>query len=247
MTYKLKGIGPAWIAMLALGTLSASAAQANRPAALTLEENSATIVGEGEETGVLTRSSRTITCNVTTYHGEAANLDPGISLTPSYEECDSSIAGSVVTVTNTGCQYDLSLAGEEAEGGGETFTAVTDLDCNDGAAQIEIELWLSKASHEEKKAPTCAYTFSDTHEGKPVNQALTGIELANKAAGGGASVNWITADVEIAGIVSTRTVGSTLICGALLDGTGNLHTKASLKAENKAEDEVGGTVSTRAE
>jgi hypothetical protein len=122
---------------------------------------------------------------------------------------------------------------------------VADLDCNH-TGHIVIDVWLSKAAHEESKAPTCQYTFSDTHNGVEVNQDLEGIELTNMPADGETPVNWITADVEVEDIVSTRTAGSALVCGPLLDNEGALDTKTKLKAENEG-GEVGATISTHAE
>jgi hypothetical protein len=244
MTYKLKGLGLALFAMLALGAFSASAASANEDAGITLEQAEATITGvdHGENPGKLVSRSRTVTCNVGTYHGDVKNLDTSITLTPKYTNCHTAVAGSVATVTNTGCDYLFTLTGQGPEP--DKFTSTTDLDCDDGKAHIQIDFWLSKAAHEENKTPTCAYTFSDTHENKSVNQELEGIELTNIPGGGATPKNYITADVDVTGIVSTRVVGSTLLCGALLDKEGTLNTQARLKAENEGGQEVGGTIST---
>lgn len=243
MTHKLKGLGLALFAMLAFGALSTSAASANEPAGVTLEQAEATITGEdhGENAGKLVSRGRTVTCNVGTYHGDVADLDTSITLTPEYTDCHTAVAGSVATVTNTGCDYLFTLTGE---GNPHKFTSTTDLDCGDGAAHIQIDVWLSKAAHEEGKTPTCAYTFSDTHEGKSVNQELEGIELTNIPGGGATPKDYITADVDVTGIVSTRVIGSTLLCGALLDKEGTLNTQARLKAEDELGAEVGGTIST---
>jgi hypothetical protein len=215
------------------------------PAQLVVEEP--TIIGEDEEIGKLTTRGRTVTCSTVTYHSDAENLDTAIGLTPTYSGCHTAVAGSVATITNTGCKYILELTGEAAPGGADAFTPFTDLDCGDGAAHIQIDVWFSKAAHGENKTPTCAYTFSDTHEGKAVNQDLAGIELTNKAAGEGTPANWITADVDVTGIVSTRVIGSTLLCGALLDKAGALQTKVKLKAETEGGQEIGATISTHAE
>lgn len=155
---------------------------------------------------MLTRGNRTFACNTARFHGDAANLATNFTLIPAYNNCSSSISGSVITFTNTGCHYEYELTAEEGSEE-DVFTATTDLDC-DHEGHILMELWTSEASHKEGKAPLCAYTFSDTHEGTAVNQDLGEIELTNKAAGGETAVNWITADVELAGIHSTRTVAA---------------------------------------
>jgi hypothetical protein len=244
MTHRLKGIGLASIAMLALGALSVSAASANQPAGLTLLESPATIIGEDEVVSVLTRGTRSVTCNVGTYHGEAENHDTTISLVPTYEQCHTSIAGSFATV-HKGCYYKYEFTGEQDQGV-EEFTATADFICGHGSDHTRIEVWLSKASHEEAKAPTCAYTFGDTHENKPVNQNFEGIQVTNKAASSpeGTPVNWFAVDVDIDGIISTRTAGSTLVCGSLLDKGGELHAKTRLKLDNEDGEEVGATIST---
>jgi hypothetical protein len=243
MTNKLKGLGLALIAMLAFGALSASGAQANNNAALTLSESPATITGEDEEPGVLTRDGRSVTCTHSTYHGDGVNKDTHIVLTPSYTGCTTAVAGSVATVTNTGCVYSFTLTGEKV-GSEHTFDATTDLKCGH-TGHIVIDVWLSKHNHETNATPNCSYTFSDTHEGKTVNQSLKGVDLTNEPADPPETdVNFITAHVGVEGIVSTRTHGTTLLCGKATDAAGKLTALVKLKAEDELGNEVGATIST---
>jgi hypothetical protein len=132
MRNKIKTLGLALVAVLAMSALAASAASAG----VTEIEGgtSATLHGEQlENSHVFTltdNSNLTTTCKVATFSavGETANGISTAELHPEYSEC-TAFAGLSATVNTTGCNY-LVHAGEETAAG--EFDASVDVNCEAG-------------------------------------------------------------------------------------------------------------------
>jgi hypothetical protein len=216
MTRNLKALGLALLAVLALGTMAASTAQAIvGNAQLTIEGGSGFVHGKDETPMQYTRDGRIKTC--ATGHYKSNTVTSGatsLTITPEYSNC--SAAGLPATVTMNGCNYELTFTADP----GHTFTAITHIKCPVGKV-IETHVYSSHANH------TAGVSLCTYHVGPQTNK--TEISLTNNAAGGITPKDWITADITIGGLVSTRTSGSELLCGKELDTAGTLHASVELK------------------
>jgi hypothetical protein len=232
MIRNLKALGLALVAALALGAMGASAAQATiGNAQLTIEGGSGFIHGKDEVAMQYTRNGRVKTCATGHYKSSTVTSgDTSITVTPEYSNCTS--AGLPATVTTNGCSYILTLTADP----GHTFTAITHISCPPGKV-IETHIYSSAHNHATGLS-LCTY-----HVGAQSNK--TEISLTNKAAGGTTPKDWITADITIGGIVSTRTSGSELLCGNELDNAGTLHATAELKGTSHVGLPAGITISTK--
>ncbi len=237
MTRNLKALGLALVAVLAMTAFAASAAQATSPAEVTAEGGQATIDGlqEGELT-VFTRGARTVTCETADLHADVTNGAGSITAFPTYEDCHANL-GLPATVTMNDCHFNFSLT----ENSGGTFTAVSGLECADPNEKVEIHVYNNHTDHTAGTSQ-CTYTF-----GEQGNKNT--IELTNKPAEGETPKDWVTADINVGGIVSTRPNNTThghgglLSCGAENHTTGTLVGQASLKGTDDEENYVGVTVS----
>jgi hypothetical protein len=232
MIRNLKTLGLSVVAVLALSAMVTSAAQATiGNAQATIEGGKGFIHGKDEVAGTLTRNGRTVTCTSAHYKSNTVlNGDTSITITPEYTNCHS--AGLPATVTVNGCAFIFTFTADA----GHTFTAISHLECPPNKV-VEIHVY---SSHNNHTAGTslCTYHFGT------VNINKTEVSLTNKAAGGTTPKDWITADITVGGIVSTRTSGSELLCGNELDNAGTLHASAELKGTDHAGGAAGITMST---
>jgi hypothetical protein len=235
MTRNLKALGLALLAALALGAMAASTAQATiGNAVATIEGGSGVIHGKDEVAGQLTRNGRTITCTTAHYKSNTVTTgDASITVTPEYSNCHS--AGLPVTVTMNECAFIFAFTADKP-GAEHTFTAISHLECP-ALKVAEIHVYSSHNNH------TVGVSLCTYHFGAQNNK--TEISLTNKAAGGTTPKDWITADITVGGIVSTRTSGSELLCGNELDNAGTLHASAELKGTTHAGGAAGITMSTK--
>jgi hypothetical protein len=184
-----------------------------------------------------TRDGRVKTC--TTGHYKSSTVTSGatsLTITPEYSNCHTSVL-PVATVTMNECRYNLTFTAD-APGGVHTYTAITHIECPVGKV-IETHVYSSHANH-TAGVPLCTY-----HVGPQTNK--TEISLTNKEPGGTTPKDWITADITIGGIVSTRTAGSELLCGKEFDNAGTLHATVELKGTNHAGEARGITMSTKSD
>ncbi len=240
MTHNLKPTVLALVTVFAMSAFTASAAQADEPATLTAEEYPVTIDGfqEGELT-VFTRGSRTVTCEVTNLHAEVASAAAGQTITavPTYENCHANL-GLPVTVTMNTCSYEFHIRVDM----NHTFTAITNVHCSVLGDKIEIHVYNNHTDHTAGTAQ-CTYTL-------PEQTNKTTIHTTNKAAGEQTPKDWITADINVGGIVSTRPNNTThghggiLSCGSENHTTGTLVGQAVLKGTDDEGNDNGITVST---
>lgn len=248
MPRKCKALVLALGAVFMIGAMGAVAAQASESAALTLQETEKagvykTYAGEkgvvvANDDGVVkfTRGTRTVECKEATF--DAGKLSDGVtSITtgkPEFKQCTGPL-GFEAKVEMDECHFHFDFIGEanEEEEGGDTFTALSSILC-EGEATATITVL------NEAKETLCQYSLPQ--EG---NQGLSGVDLTNLGAGGPTPEDWIRADVQIEGITSERTVGSTFLCGSAEDNAGILEGTWELKAIEEGTGKLLGlTVST---
>ena len=128
MTRKLKALGVAVVAVMALSAVVASAAMALTPK-LEVGTGDGNLTGTQTEVNVLTvAGGRTLTCEVATFTGVLATTSATVTLTPVYEKCHSVLAGVKVpaTITTNGCDFLLHVG---ATNGTDSYAATVDLLC----------------------------------------------------------------------------------------------------------------------
>lgn len=100
----LKALGLAFVAVLAMGALTASAASAH---VFTSDSTSGTtyFTGEDEVPFEFTTEAGTVSCTGVSFKGEAAGTEQSeVTIHPTYTSCTHSVLGEV-TVETTGCNY----------------------------------------------------------------------------------------------------------------------------------------------
>ena len=234
------------IALTAILTMSIFVPQAvqaegdKEDAWLTLEEEVGKMTWSQNLSQVLTRSGRTFDCEEAKLTASATNKATSITATPTYNGCTASLGPA--TIDMTGCAYIFHLekttTAEEPD-----YTAATSLECPAGK-EVHIKIFTSHINH-TAGIKACEFSFGDEHEGKPVNQELGRINLTNRSAGEeGTPKNWIEVHIELEKIHSTRTAGSTLLCGPLTDAASTLKGGAMLTAADGEGNPIGTTLST---
>ncbi len=216
MTRNLKALGLALVAMLAMSAMAVSAANAEVNGKVTAESSPVTMDGKQTTEQKFTRGAVPVTCANATFHAQSNTGDNTITVTPTYSSCHATGPfGETwpVTVTMSGCDYMFHLTNTKG-----TFTAISDVVCPVGAS-ITVDVYTSHNNH------TANTTLCKIHV--PAQTGLKTITLTNQAAGGTTPKNWVSANINITGITSTRT-GSAL-CGAEHSATSALHGGAELK------------------
>jgi hypothetical protein len=200
------------------------------PTAFWATTNPAIIHGKQAETIVVSRSGRSVECKEVLLSAKAESEAKTLTVTPSYFSC-STILGPA-TVKMNGCDYLLHLKSELVEGETYKYKATTDLKCPAGK-EVEVEVYTSATSHTEGK-PACRYAYGETG-----NQGLGTIQLTNKSHEGLEDKSWIQADLEVKGMTSKRTAGTTILCGAENDSSGTLNGKMQITAETEGKEPNG--------
>lgn len=249
MTRNLKALGLALIAVFAMCAVVASAAQAQATTPVLTTENGEEVTIKGTQGTTilkLTRNTRNVSCGVANLHGVANNGAETIDLTPEYKECTTNLGGPA-TITTVGCFFRFHLTADAKEPE-DTWTAHAGLHCEKGK-HVVIHAYLNENEHNTKvNEPTCQYTFTDANaagEQTKTNQLLGTIDLTNEGPGGITPKNWILAHVDLKKIHSTRTRGSTLLCGPEVHETGELHGTYNLKGKTTGGADLGITISTK--
>ncbi len=121
---KLRTLGVALVAVVALGVVMASAAQASK---FTASEYPATITGEQEAGQInrLTIGSNYFQCGTGNYHGTMTEASSTLTTTIDITGCETSF-GTEATVDNNGCDYLLHSGAEVTP---DVFSATLDLVC----------------------------------------------------------------------------------------------------------------------
>lgn len=163
MTRKLKVLGLALVAVLALSAIVASAASASKLTA----DGPVTLLGT--QTGEANANSwvmlgKTVTCPSTTYTGHKAGSttekitsgSESAQITPHFGTCVTNTGGFPTTIDMNGCVYTLDIG---ASLGNDEYTVTTTLHCPVGQ-HIVWTLFTSAAGHTESK-PFCHLKFTD--------------------------------------------------------------------------------------
>ncbi len=156
----LKILGLAFVAVLAMSAMVASAAQASK---FTAAEYPATITGEqegGSTANRLTVGGAFVTCAQGNYHGTLSEASSTLSVSLDYTECETSF-GTSATVDNNGCGYTFhSGAGAE-----DTWAGTADLVCPAGQ-ELTVTLGLCTV-HVAPQANLGGITFTNKTEASP--------------------------------------------------------------------------------
>jgi len=126
MKRRLKGLGLAMLAVLAMGSVAAQGAQGATPGLLTAEAYPATLSGTQLNTHIftLTGLGTAFECEVTKLSGSLAS--PGsstVTVTPTYEKCK--WFGQSLTYDVEGCDFLIHIG----ETSGSNYSGTTDIVC----------------------------------------------------------------------------------------------------------------------
>jgi hypothetical protein len=125
MTTKLRAVALAFVAVIAMSAVTASAAQAT--GTFEAEEYPALLTSEQTESFSFESELGTIVCKTSTFAGELTGSSSQLALTPTFGSC--TLGGTAVTYENEGCQLVSHNAEETAEG---TFESQADIACPAG-------------------------------------------------------------------------------------------------------------------
>jgi hypothetical protein len=251
MVRDLKALCFAFLAIFAMSAIAAGSAQGEigaGPSAFTAEEYPAFVGGEQEGTmGVFSRGSRTVTCEDATFFWTITAATTEVIVHPTYANCHASIFGTKFDATITypqGCNYILHTTTDVASGT-DTFTALWDLTCMP-SGDVQIDIYkagtpTTAAAHENTNNFLCGYTLQNQSYFKT-------IKLTNKEADEMTPKDWVTADINLEGIISKRVDGtSNIVCGGENDFAGTMTGTMTLKGTNAAQEPNGITVTTEAQ
>ncbi len=217
MTRKLKALGLASIAVLAMSAVVASAAQATA-GTLTAESYTTTLTETqvGTNQWTIGTGVRVVTCASSLTHGSLAGPAGAVTLRSTYTNCTST-GGLPVTITNS-CDYITSWTKVTATTGTEKI----DISCPAGKA-IVIDVYASAAKHTEN-VRACEYTIEE-------QKGLVAGEYHMEGVGTGRD---LTTTLNVQKIVTKNAVGSKLLCGIAAGetGTSTITGTETLKGEN---------------
>jgi hypothetical protein len=222
-------------AVLAMGVMAASAAQAEKPAQLTAEAGTVGIEGTQTSPFTLVRLARKITCEKFEFIGPAANGATTIEgVVPTFANCKDEVLEKPATVKVNICTFTFHLIAKELE---DTWTMEWDLACPTSPTSITI---YNNAAHTEV---LCKFHLP-AQAGK-VTTDVTNIAAGTKVNGIATPKDFLIAHIKIGAIKSIRTEGSPLVCGAEVNEAATLTLEAHLWGTSAAEEKTGITMSTK--
>lgn len=215
----LKILGLAFVAVLAMSAVAASAASADDK--LTAEGYPATLTGEkdGEFKDVFTTTAGSVSCSNPKYHAELNAAATTVAATASYGETvekQCTALGFPATIHMNGCSYLFHTTA------GTTTELSADLVCPAGQ-----EITVTANPSEHGLTPKCTIHVP----------AQTGLETITATNVGAGATRDITLDINITGIKYSHTgesLGKGSGLGACTTGTGTngtLTAKATIKAD----------------
>ena len=218
---KLKMLGLAFVVMLAMSAMIASAAQATTLTAgnsTAVEHEHATLLTSQAKQNTFKFGIRELICSKAEFDGTLIGTDSTVEVTPTYSECSTKPVLGVIfraTVTHEGCTFLLHAA--------ESFPKVTaDVKCPAGK---KITIHLYNNSDTTHSSPVCTLTVGETG-----NQGLGGSELENIA---GSPDHVVLKTTEVP--VTTDGTGS--VCGGL-DQVSRYNGENTIKAINTAGNQI---------
>jgi len=200
MIGNLKTFGLVLVAVLALGALWVSMAQAAKMTAgtNTKAENTAFYLETKIEPAKAQAFGVETKCESVEFTGEQVLPSETETMEATIEGCTT--AGFPSTVTTNGCVFVMNI---EESIGEEEFSATTDLECP-GGQFLEIETWFSASAHSEGKTPVCIVKAS----------SQTGIQdldlKVDKGVGGGKDD--LTSSVKKAKGITVSQVRNSFLC-----------------------------------
>src|SRR5881394_1943167 len=163
MTRNLKRLGIASLAIVAMGAMVASAAQAVTP---TLVAGGAgTVVGSQVGGHDITVGARAVTCKEVLFSGSTAVSQTTLTLTPEYKGCNTTPVLGVslfVTITMNSCDYLFTSLSHNAAAG--DYDANLSILCP-GTSKIEIHMYNNSGEGSE----VCTITIESDQTDKSGN------------------------------------------------------------------------------
>ncbi len=217
---KLKTLGPALIAVLAIAAVLVPAADAVE-FKLSAAAYPATLDGTSVESTVFKFGGREITCNKTTFAATLEGESNTLLIGREYSECTLKFLGSLpATIKTNGCAFQTHLTGELNE---NIFEAKVDIVC-EGSAGIEFFVYANAMEHAAGK-PICVYDV-------PPQTGKSTVEYNNMVA-----ESDITITPRVKNINVKIPVGEPFLCG--LEGeTGTYTGSTTVTGTNKAGEKI---------
>ncbi len=225
MTRNFKTLGLALVAMLAMGSVTASGAFALRPR-LTVESYPATLSGQLSE-GVnefRMEGGRRSQCENVKYSGTytkaEAESESALVATPEFINCTTTILGNVTqtTITMNGCRFGFTVNTyvSETEATGNELR----IECPEGK-KIESHVWQSSAKHLANEPALCTYALAAQTAKATITYKISGTTETPHT--------YVTAaSTDTVGV--TKTGGTVVNCGAALQTAESI---GSIKMELK--------------
>jgi hypothetical protein len=183
MIGKIRTIGLALVAVLALSAVIASAAQAV-PVVTVETKGKINLDATTTEPQPFTAFGAETSCTHNIFKGEAENNSSTITVEPEYTGCTAT-GNLPVTVTTNGCHYLFHLTEKVSS---DHYRAHVDIVCPSGK-QIEVHIYANATAHAEKKS-LCTLTI-------PPQTNLTTVTITTKTTAGNPNYG----DAEISGTV----------------------------------------------
>jgi hypothetical protein len=218
MKAKLKSLGAALVAVLAMSALLASAAHAQTTFTLTGDAGTTKLDGVNSGAHVFTQSAgRSYTCTSVTSTGAVILPTSTVTVSPVFTGCTSSIGVGTplpVTITMNGCDFLFHLTGTDADGDPDGYVGDTDVLCPE-SKKIDIHVYKEGTQPSEHSDPTkilCTYTIGP----QTVNSGIGGSSAITYdiTTGAKSSEDDIDITTNATGIVMTKDTGTITNCGS---------------------------------
>jgi hypothetical protein len=156
MTHKIKALGIATFAVLAMSAMATSAAQANENAKFTATAYPTTAFATDGAKGneLLTVFGLVMECNHVEFHGTLAAASPTLTINPTFNEC---VSGGILPATfnMTSCDFLFHVGTTKAA---DEYNGSMSIACTKAGDTIDTLIYASKPAHTENK-PICHITI----------------------------------------------------------------------------------------
>jgi hypothetical protein len=206
MTRKLKTLGLAVVAIMALSAVIASASQAAAAKFMAETSYPAPVKGVSTNTHTFTTPAGiTLSCTTATFTGIASAESAELTMGPKYENCSTKVLGITfpvkATIGEAGHKCDYLFHAGVTTATADEYAGTVDVKCEAAGEDITVDVFESKKKEEEN------VTFCQLHIAPQ-----TGLGAINYNNNTAASPKSVAVEASVAGIATTRT-GSAL-CGA---------------------------------
>ena len=230
MNRKLKALGVAVVAVLAMSAVVASGAQATK---FTAAEYPASLHGTQPEGAKhsFKYGSATVECSTATFAGTLSEASSEVGIEPTYEGCHVIILGTTfpATVTKSGSKpcYTFKVTGTDKEALGDVDKAEGDVHVN---CSLTIDIYSNASDHAADKTLCVIHVEPQTAGGTVTYEATTA-----------PTPDVLHVYAKNVTVAATRT-GSAL-CGAA-SGTGTYNGKVTVGAKDKGGNPIDGGLVT---